>query len=225
MSSSYVTPRSLRATGFTMIAITTIIAGARLVMAVARPKKAGWDDFWLLLAYLFFLTVSILYIVVIPVMFRLEALAAGKIDVYPTVLDDSLFIQKIFFVTTSGLWFTLWSVKFSLMALYKRLMTGLRLYIRIWWVVIVLCFIVRASQKIRGPVLTTFQFLVGAVTSSMLSCSSMKAWFTGGACSTPRDTKAAQISLYYAFAVDILTDLMSMLPSPIQQHPANIHQS
>ena len=148
--SSYVTPRSLRAAGYTLIAVTTIIAGSRLVMAFARPKKAGWDDFWLVLAYLFFLTVSILYIVVIPCMFRLEALAAGKIEMYPTVLDDSLFIQKIFFVTTSGLWFTLWSVKFSLLALYKRLMTGLRTYTRVWWAIVILSFLVSLKKKGLG---------------------------------------------------------------------------
>jgi hypothetical protein len=125
MSSSYVTPRSLRATGFTMIVITTIIAGARLVSVIVRPKKAGWDDFWLLVAYICFLTVSILYIIVIPTMFRLEFLAAGKIEVYPTVLDDSLFIQKIFFVTTSGLWFTLWSIKFSLSEYPSKLTSGI----------------------------------------------------------------------------------------------------
>jgi hypothetical protein len=39
----------------------------------------------------------------------------------------------------------------------------------------------------------------------------MKAWFTAGACSTPRDIKAASISLWYAFAVDVLTDLLGKL--------------
>ena len=67
-------------------------------------------------------------------------------------------------------------------------------------------------SPLPGKVLTIPQFLVGAVTSSMLSCSSMKAWFTAGACSTPRDVKVASISLWYAFAVDLLTDLMSRSP-------------
>ena len=44
----------------------------------------------------------------------------------------------------------------------------------------------------------------------MLSCSSMKAWFTSGACSTPRDVRAATISLWYAYAVDVVTDLMGI---------------
>lgn len=43
----------------------------------------------------------------------------------------------------------------------------------------------------------------------MTSCSSMKAWFTPGQCGTPRDGRAQIASLYYAYAVDVLTDMMS----------------
>lgn len=39
----------------------------------------------------------------------------------------------------------------------------------------------------------------------------MKAWFTVNGCSTPRDVKAASVSLWYSFAVDVLTDLLSKL--------------
>jgi hypothetical protein len=39
----------------------------------------------------------------------------------------------------------------------------------------------------------------------------MKAWFTAGACGTPRDVKAAYISLWYSYAVDVFTDLLVML--------------
>lgn len=38
----------------------------------------------------------------------------------------------------------------------------------------------------------------------------MHAWFTPGECTTPRDVRAQIASLYYAFAVDVITDLMIM---------------
>lgn len=38
----------------------------------------------------------------------------------------------------------------------------------------------------------------------------MHAWFTPGACATERDQHAQIISLYYAFAVDVLSDLFIM---------------
>ncbi|OAL38691.1 hypothetical protein AYO20_01897 [Fonsecaea nubica] len=195
MGGNYVTEVSVRATGITMIILTTFVAGFRIFVSAEQQRRFGWDDGWLLAAYIFFLALSILYIVAAPTMFRLTKLADGQIPLYPTVADDGLFIQKIFFVTTSGLWLCLWCVKFSLMAVYKKLMKALPHKIRLWWAVVIFCVVV----------------LAGAITSSMLSCSSMKAWFTAGACSTPRDVKAASISLWYAYAVDIVTDLMIML--------------
>ena len=114
-----------------MIALTTLVAGLRIVVAVEQHRKFSWDDGWLLAAYVFFLAISILYIVAAPTMFRLLKLADGQIPVYPTAGDDALFIQKVFFITTSGLWLCLWSVKFSLMAVYKMLMKSLPHKIRL----------------------------------------------------------------------------------------------
>jgi hypothetical protein len=142
MPANYVTPAALKATGISLIVITSLVAGARLAVSILRPKKILWEDAWLLAAYVFFMVVAILYQVVSPTMFRLEALADGKLEPYPTILDDALFIQKIFFVVTSGLWFTLWCVKASLLALYKRLMTGVKLYIMFWWIVVGISFVV-----------------------------------------------------------------------------------
>ncbi|KAJ9617004.1 hypothetical protein H2200_000725 [Cladophialophora chaetospira] len=195
MAGGYVTETSVRSTGIAMIILTTIICGVRIFVALEQQRKFGWDDGWLVAAYIFFLTLSILYIVAAHRMFQITRVVGGEIPPYPSISDDGLFIQKIFFVTTSGLWFVLWSVKFSLLAVYKRLMQGLPHMLRLWWAVVVFCLVV----------------LVGAVTSSMLSCSSMRAWFTAGACSTPRDIKAASVSLWYAYAVDITTDLMIMI--------------
>jgi hypothetical protein len=55
-----------------------------------------------------------------------------------------------------------------------------------------------------------YQSFIGCVVSNFTSCHSMHAWFTPGECSEPRDVRAQIASLYYAYAVDILTDLMSM---------------
>lgn len=54
------------------------------------------------------------------------------------------------------------------------------------------------------------QFLIGCILSSWISCSSFHAWFMFGACNTPRDHRAAAISLYFSYAVDMLTDFASM---------------
>lgn len=54
------------------------------------------------------------------------------------------------------------------------------------------------------------QFLIGCILSSWFSCSSFHAWFTAGECDTARDHRASVISLYYSYAVDLVTDFASM---------------
>ena len=143
MAGNYVTETSVRATGISMIILTSLIAGIRILLAIDQQRRFSWDDGWLLAAYIFFLAISILYIVAAHTMFKLTKVANGDLALYPTVADDGLFIQKVFFVTTSGLWFCLWSVKFSLMAVYKRLMKNLPHKIRLWWAVVIFCVLVR----------------------------------------------------------------------------------
>jgi hypothetical protein len=48
-------------------------------------------------------------------------------ELYPTISDDAFNAQKIFFSTSPGLWLTLWSIKFSLLAFYKKLMVNVKL--------------------------------------------------------------------------------------------------
>ncbi|EEY16474.1 conserved hypothetical protein [Verticillium alfalfae VaMs.102] len=167
MSSNTLDNTALLATGICMVTLTSAVFGFRLATSLLERRHLAWEDGFLIAA--------------------LEDLAAGRIPMYATILEDSLRIQKTFFVTTSGLWISLWLVKGSLLAVYKRLMVNLRLFTILWWT------------------------LAGAITSSMLSCSSMKAWFTAGACGTQRDIEAAYISLWYSYAVDILTDILVML--------------
>lgn len=126
-----------------MMMLASLLAAARLIVSMIRPKQFQWEDGWLLAAYAFFMTIAILYQIVAPTMFRLEALVKGETEPYLTIAKDSLFLQKIFFVVTSGLWFTLWCVKASLLALYKRLMAGVKRYIIVWWIVVCISFIVR----------------------------------------------------------------------------------
>lgn len=62
---------------------------------------------------------------------------------------------------------------------------------------------------IRRCLADYIQTLIGAIISNFTSCASMHDWFTPGQCSSRRDEIAQIASLYYAFAVDIVSDLMS----------------
>ncbi|KAJ9605216.1 hypothetical protein H2200_010606 [Cladophialophora chaetospira] len=119
---NYVTERQLVGVGYAMISVTTLIFGARTFIRIQQPKSIQADDYFLLLAYLCFLTLTILYIVLAPTMYRVTNASSGITPLYPGILSDSLFMIKIFFANTMIFWFTLWAVKFSFLALYRRLM-------------------------------------------------------------------------------------------------------
>ncbi|KIW72139.1 hypothetical protein PV04_00359 [Phialophora macrospora] len=191
---NYVTQKQLLGVGYTMIVVTSLVFGARTYIRVQQPKRIQSDDYFLLLAYLCFLTLTILYIVLAPTMYRVTDASSGRTPIYPEILEDSLFMIKIFFANTMIFWFALYAVKFSFLSLYRRLMKGLRLYMRLWWAVVIFC------------ILT----LIGCVVSNFTSCHSMHAWFTPGECSQQRDVHAQIASLYYAYAVDVLSDLFIM---------------
>ncbi|OQE37822.1 hypothetical protein PENCOP_c009G05087 [Penicillium coprophilum] len=185
---------TIKGTGIALIVLTTLVIGARFAGSVRSFKDLKAEDYLLIVAYIFFLELSILYIYISPVILRLAEVGAGTIPPYATISDDGLKLQTVFFVTTSSLWICLWMIKFSLLAMYKRLLVGKK-YLIAWWVIMGTCVL----------------FIIGCIISSWLSCSSFKAWFTAGKCNTERDHRAAVISLYYAYAVDIVTDLAIMI--------------
>ncbi|KAJ5099352.1 hypothetical protein N7532_006353 [Penicillium argentinense] len=184
-SEAHFGPDTIKGTGIALIVLTSLVVGVRFIGSIRRVKDLKAEDYLLL--------VGVLYIYIAPAIFRLAALSAGTIPIYATVEEDSVQLQIVFFVTTSSLWLCLWMVKFSLLSMYKRLLVG-RTYLIAWWAIVISCIL----------------FLIGCILSSWLSCSSFHAWFTAGGCSTARDHRAARISLYYAYAVDIVTDLAIM---------------
>ncbi|KAG2416114.1 hypothetical protein HFD88_007306 [Aspergillus terreus] len=166
----------------------------RFGTTLSRIKELKAEDYLLAIAYLLFLVLAILYIIIAPTLYKIKAVQLQLIQPYPELPEDSLKLQIFFFFATGSLWLCLWMVKFSLLAMYKRLLNG-RAYFIAWWALLGFC----------------IATLIGSIISSWLSCSSFKAWFTAGACNKPRDHRAAAISLYFSFAVDILTDLLIMI--------------
>ncbi|KAF2023384.1 hypothetical protein EK21DRAFT_10417, partial [Setomelanomma holmii] len=130
-----------------------------------------------------------------PILFRLTAVGEKRMKPYSTLKEEHKLMVKIFFVNTLLFRLVLWTIKLSFFMPYKRLIEGLHnVYIKLWWAVVVVWFL----------------SLVGSVISHLTACSSLKAWFTPGACQTPRGIHSQIASLYFTYAVDVLTDLMIM---------------
>ena len=141
-SANYVSADTLRGTSIAMLTIGTLFMVARCFARWYRAWRFQVEDFFMFLAYGFFLSMTISYIVIIPPLYRVTEVSEGLIKPYPEVLSDSLIIIKVFFANSMLLWFTLWSVKFSVLFLYRRLMIGLPKYLRWWWAVLGFCVVV-----------------------------------------------------------------------------------
>lgn len=138
MAGNYVTANTVRGTGYALIAFTTIVVMTRFATNLSRIKELKAEDYLLALAYLIFLVLAILYIIIAPVLFKIKAVQEGQIQPYPTLLDDSIKLQSFFFFATGSLWMCLWMIKFSLLAMYKRLLNG-RAYFIAWWALVGFC--------------------------------------------------------------------------------------
>lgn len=134
-SKNYFSADTLTTTGYTFIGVTSAFCMTRFSLRLWRAGGFQIDDLFMLLAWIFFLALAIDYIVITPTLYHVSAVQSGEAMIYPEIEDDALKMIKIFFANTMLLWFSLWSVKISLLFLYRRLMKGLPQLMRWWWVV------------------------------------------------------------------------------------------
>lgn len=190
-----VSEQQVLSTSYATIAVATAFTIARIAVRLTQQKREFQiEDGMCLFSWVSFIVMAVLYIDVTPALYRVDtAISTGQL--YPDILKDSLLVVKIFFANTMIFWVVLWSVKLSLLFLYRRLFVGLPDQMKYWWAVLIF----------------TVLMFIGCIISNLTSCSSMHAWFTPGECSTHRDSIAQVASLYFSFAVDVITDLMIML--------------
>lgn len=159
----------------------------------SRRVPLDLEDIFMYVALASFAIMSALYLATIPTLFNLSAITAGRMQPYASLETDLVVMLREFFVVQFFFWLTLWAVKWSLLFMFKRLTKGLPVYNMVWWAILVF------------SVLT----FLGCCISNFTSCSSMHAWFTAGLCTTPRDARAKNISLWFSLAADLSTDLLS----------------
>ncbi|CAN9268546.1 unnamed protein product [Alternaria alternata] len=147
MSSNSLTETTLRGTAIGLMVVTTAMVFARAILRSDQKKSIQWDEIWLIAGYMLFMAVTGVYINKTSLLFRLLAVEEGRLAPYPSVSKDGFDAQKTFFFTSPGLWLTLWSIKFSLLAFYKRIMVGVKLYLTLWWAVLGYCVLVVMGGK------------------------------------------------------------------------------
>ncbi|KAF2850315.1 hypothetical protein T440DRAFT_532115 [Plenodomus tracheiphilus IPT5] len=116
---------------------------------------------------------------------------------WPSMPADLKFTSEVMWCSGMLYWTCLWFVKFSLLALYKKLLLGMpNAYRWTWWATLIFCVLTWATCIITGP---------------GLACDNTKKFFNEGVlCSSPAEVRRQTANLYYAYAVDVLTNLMVM---------------
>lgn len=130
---------TLQGVGIFFIILVNFVCVVRIWARFGQSFR--WDDAWLSLAYCFYMATSIAFLVKGEQLFRYTKFLQGGPD-YPGRVQDNISGKSLFFFSPMGFWLTLWCVKASLLALYKKMMIQLPIYVQLWWGVVVFCVLV-----------------------------------------------------------------------------------
>jgi hypothetical protein len=143
MSDTYISASQIQSTGYACIAIASLFFLLRSGLRLWYGTTIETHDVFALLSWMVFIPQAVLYIVYTPTFYRVIAADDSLIPPYPpSVNADIVTIQRIIVVSTLLFWTTVWSVKLSLMFLFKNLFKGLLYQQRRWWIVCVFIVIV-----------------------------------------------------------------------------------
>jgi hypothetical protein len=202
--------RKFSEVSWSMIFLASVFVLVRLCIQIWKRKMMDLQDYLVYFAFFCFLVMSICYLITVPKAYRLGKVNSGLVKPWPTMMNDNLINVRLMFVTTLLFWVSLWSVKLSLLALYRKLIQGQpSTYTRFWWALYVFCLVVSNFWTGIPSLLTYGQSLIGCIVSYLTSCSNFSETLSKGECSGERSVRGQIASLYTAYALDVLSDLLS----------------
>ncbi|KAH7071383.1 hypothetical protein BKA63DRAFT_578587 [Paraphoma chrysanthemicola] len=178
-----ITPDELVRTNTVMLVLTSLFVLLRVAVQISDRKIFDLPDICIYSAYVLY--VLSCYMAVIPPMFKVYAIIGREISPYQTMMQDAALMLRL--ITTAQMCFytMLLCAKLSLLTLYRRFLIGLL------------------------TVTDLSYSWLGSVFSSIFTCDNLKDKVRRSKCSgTPNGTQRIIFSLYFAYAVDVATDLM-----------------
>jgi hypothetical protein len=147
-SSNSFTQTTVLKVGYASIAIVSLVMVARIALQPMRPRRLAAEDYLIFFAYSLFISQCALYINMSPIRDRINEVTDGKIPPYATLTDDAKMLGKLYFPALLFFWTILWSIKFALLLLYRKLTAGLvSMYNKVWWCMVVFCGIVSFESR------------------------------------------------------------------------------
>ncbi|KAF2170535.1 hypothetical protein M409DRAFT_64236 [Zasmidium cellare ATCC 36951] len=175
------------------IVVTSVVGALRAYVRIAKQGRLHEDDLALFFGLALYITLCALYIADIPYLYSVMGWLSGHTQLSQKIVADYTQMMRYNYAVTMFFWAVLWSVKISLLLFFRRVILNTN-FIRAWWVILAF----------------TILTFIGCVISQFTSCDSIHDFTRLGACSSPRNQRAQIISLYYSFAVDVLTDILIM---------------
>jgi len=140
---SWISQHHLLRTDYGIIASTSTVFIVRVIAQVRHRRTVEAQDVLLYIAFAAYLAFAILYVVITPVFFKIDALEKGEIAPWPSMPEDVKLTSEVMWQSGMEYWTCLWFVKFSLLALYKKLLLGMpNVYRWIWWGTLIFCILV-----------------------------------------------------------------------------------
>ena len=128
---------------YSMLGVTSCVVLARVGFNLVKPKRLTVSDYLVFFAFSCYATMCALYITLSPYMQRLYDFINGRSPPYPEMEQENAKMTKMIFAAPCLFWMTLWSIKGSLLFLYRRLLAGLpKGYTAIWWCIAGICLLV-----------------------------------------------------------------------------------
>jgi len=158
-SDIFITEQSLSAIVIILLIIALAFAIPAFFIRWSKKRLFEIENDFLLFGILCYLVYMIDWLVMFPPMYRVNLIALGQLKIYASFKHDLNLYLRLIFISTLLSWSILWSIKLSLLLLYKRLMRGLPAQLRWWWVVFVFTIatyvfsIVTTFTSCGGPVL------------------------------------------------------------------------
>jgi hypothetical protein len=135
---------------YSMLGLTCSVVLARIGLNILRPRRLIASDYFVFIAFAIYVTMCALYIELSPYMQRVYAVSNGEIPPYPELLHDSRLMAKMVFIAFCMFWAVLWSIKISLLLLYRRLLNGIcRGWTVVWWCIVGICLVVSYPDGVK----------------------------------------------------------------------------
>lgn len=140
---SPITKDELMRTNVAMLILTSLFILSRVILQIVKRRALGLPDFFIYFAFFLFVSMWTCYIAIIPTMFRIFGVLDGATRPYATMMDDAGMLLRHITAAQMLFYTLLFTVKMSLLTLYRKILVGLPvIYDRIWWGTVAFCVLV-----------------------------------------------------------------------------------